>query len=236
MRQLTPTSYAVLGLLAVRPRSAYELVTQIKRSNVRLIWPRAESKLYEEPKVLAAHGLAAEVRERSAARRATVYRITPRGLRALRSWLDEPAHPLLLEFEGLLKVIFADFGSKQQLLANLRRIRDGAVQAAALTVPLVRELAENPQFPERAHVTAIADRFLIDVLRATLDWAEWAEKVAEGWPATTLTPEMAHEARSILVENARTVESIAARQARSAAAPARPRAARSARRSADARR
>ena len=45
MRPLTTTSHAVLGLLAVRPRSAYDLVRQIKRSNIRLIWPRAESKL-----------------------------------------------------------------------------------------------------------------------------------------------------------------------------------------------
>ena len=56
-RGLTTTSYAILGLLAVRPWSTYELTRQMDRSLGRF-WPRAESKLYEEPKKLAAQGLA----------------------------------------------------------------------------------------------------------------------------------------------------------------------------------
>src|SRR5436190_12097620 len=54
---LTPTSYAVLGLLAVKPWSSYELAQQMDRALGRF-WPRAESRLYEEPKKLVAHGLA----------------------------------------------------------------------------------------------------------------------------------------------------------------------------------
>lgn len=54
---LTPTSYAILGLLAVRPYTTYELATQVERT-VRRFWPRARSKLYEEPKKLVAAGLA----------------------------------------------------------------------------------------------------------------------------------------------------------------------------------
>src|SRR5215831_6916386 len=131
MRPLTTTSYAVLGLLAIRPRSAYDLVSQIKRSNIRLIWPRAESKLYEEPKNLVAHGLASVRPVRAAdRRRRTVYSITARGRRALGRWLGEPGGGLLLEFENLVKVVYGDFGSREQLLANIRRIREDAVRGA----------------------------------------------------------------------------------------------------------
>src|ERR1041384_2116325 len=55
--QLTTTSHAVLGLLAIQPWSSYELTQQMDRSLGR-IWPRATSKLYEEPKKLVEHGLA----------------------------------------------------------------------------------------------------------------------------------------------------------------------------------
>ena len=41
MRKLTPTSYAILGLLALRPWSAYELTKQVRRS-LHFCWPRAE--------------------------------------------------------------------------------------------------------------------------------------------------------------------------------------------------
>ena len=54
---LTTTSYAVLGLLAIKPWSSYELTQQMDRSLGR-IWPRATSKLYEEPKKLVEHGFA----------------------------------------------------------------------------------------------------------------------------------------------------------------------------------
>src|SRR5947209_15703946 len=54
---LTSTSYALLGLLAIKPWTTYELAKQMDRTLSRF-WPRARSKLYEEPKKLVAHGLA----------------------------------------------------------------------------------------------------------------------------------------------------------------------------------
>jgi DNA-binding PadR family transcriptional regulator len=56
-RPLTTTSFALLGLLSVRPWSAYELTGQMKRG-MRHTWPRTETRVYQEPKNLVAHGLA----------------------------------------------------------------------------------------------------------------------------------------------------------------------------------
>ena len=82
-------SYAVLGLLAIRPWSRYELTQQMDRSPGRF-WPRAVSKLYEEPKKLAAHGLARSSAERNANRTRTVYAITEKDRAALAAWLRQP--------------------------------------------------------------------------------------------------------------------------------------------------
>ena len=43
---LTPTSYAILGLLAIKPWTTYELAKQMDRTLNRF-WPRARSKLYD---------------------------------------------------------------------------------------------------------------------------------------------------------------------------------------------
>ena len=59
---LTPTSYAILGLLAIKPWTTYELATQVERT-VKRFWPRTRSKLYEEPKKLVAAGLAVAQRD-----------------------------------------------------------------------------------------------------------------------------------------------------------------------------
>src|SRR3954469_12912833 len=88
--QLTTTSYAILGLLAVRPWTTYELAQQMGRA-LGQFWPRAESKLYEEPKKLVAHGLARATKETVGKRARTVYSITPKGRKALAAWVPGPA-------------------------------------------------------------------------------------------------------------------------------------------------
>ena len=72
---MTTTSYAILGLLAVKPWTTHELVQQIDRT-MRRIWPRAQSKLYEEPKKLVAHGYARASDDSIGRRRRTRYTIT----------------------------------------------------------------------------------------------------------------------------------------------------------------
>ncbi len=77
---LPTTAYAILGLLALREWSAYELTRQLRRS-LDWCWPTAESVWYDEPKRLVRLGLATARREQTATgRRArTVYAITGQG-------------------------------------------------------------------------------------------------------------------------------------------------------------
>ena len=86
--ELTSTSFALLGLLAVRPWTTYELAQQMDRG-LASFWPRARSNLYAEPKRLVALGLATATTQQVGRRPRTVYRITPKGRRALKAWLDE---------------------------------------------------------------------------------------------------------------------------------------------------
>ena len=65
--RLTTSSYAVLGLLAIKPWTGYELTRQATRS-LRFAWPKSERLLYAEPKKLVEHGLAT-AREEAVGRR-----------------------------------------------------------------------------------------------------------------------------------------------------------------------
>jgi len=78
MKGLSTTSFAVLGLLALRPWSTYELTRQMKRG-LHYFWPSAESGVYEEPKKLVARGLAKAELGHVGRRPRTVYSITPEG-------------------------------------------------------------------------------------------------------------------------------------------------------------
>ena len=179
---LTTTSYAVLGLLAVKPWTTYELVRQVEFS-LRRFWPRAQSKLYEEPKKLVAHGLATAREETVGRRPRTVYTITARGRRALAQWLAEPGAGPSLEFEGLLKLIFSEHGSREDALASIAHARAWAVEQNAFNISAARAfLAGEGQFGARAPQTMLAGAFLTDFYGLVARWADWAEEQVSRWP------------------------------------------------------
>lgn len=181
----TATSFAILGLLSLRSWTTYELAKQVQRS-LGWFWPRAERKLYEEPKRLVAAGLAKSESEMTGARPRTVYAVTRDGREALQEWLDEAPAPPTLEFEGMIKVFFADGGSLEQLRATLTSI---AATAEAHLVELQEKADQNARgdvpFPERLHLNTLGLRFVIDHERAIAAWARWALDQTSDWRSTT---------------------------------------------------
>ncbi|MFL6206715.1 MAG: PadR family transcriptional regulator [Acidimicrobiales bacterium] len=179
------TSHAILGLLSLRSWTTYELAKQVQKS-LGWFWPRAERKLYDEPKRLVAAGLASSEREMTGARPRTVYSVTKRGRTALRRWLDDPPAPPTLEFEGMVKVFFADAGSLDQLRATLTAIATTAEERLADLEGKVRELSdEGYAFAQRGHLNALGLQFVVDHERSMAGWARWALAQTEDWRSTT---------------------------------------------------
>src|SRR5262245_6253001 len=182
----TTTSFALLCLLAVRDWTAYELAQQMDRS-VASMWPRAASVVYEEPKRLVALGLARATSTATGKRASTTYCITAKGRRALRRWLEQPGGGPVTEFEGLLKVAFADHGSIEGLRVNLHAIREFAEADIAETARRLREYAETGgPFPDRAPIIALAAEYFRLQSQALLQWIDWAENATREWPGVTI--------------------------------------------------
>ena len=179
---MTTTSYAILGLLAIKPWTTHELVLQVERS-LRRIWPRAQSKLYEEPKKLVELGFARAEEDWVGRRRRTRYTITPRGRRALTRWLDEPGAGPQLEFEQLLKIHFADSGSKANILAALAATMEWVHEQNEENLATARAYRDGQgAFPQRAALNLLGGRFLTDFYVMVARWAEWATGIVEEWP------------------------------------------------------
>jgi DNA-binding PadR family transcriptional regulator len=180
--ELNTTSFAMLGMLAIRPWSTYELAKHMDRS-LRPLWPRARSHLFNEPKKLVAHGLAVAVDQTVGRRPRTVYSITPKGRRALQRWLGAPGEGPVLEFEQLLKVFFADHSTKKEALSAVAQIKAWARDRNAENIAVARSyVAGTGQFPERVAVLAVVGRFHTDFADMMNAWADWATKTIEGWP------------------------------------------------------
>ena len=180
--RLTTTTYGVLGLLAVRPHSTYELAKAMGRS-VHRVWPRAQSKLFEEPKKLVTHGYASASEDFVGRRPRTVYTITRSGRRALAEWLAEPGDGPVLEFEGLLKLVFADHGTRDDALATIANARRWAVEMNAGSVEAgARFVDSDGLYEQRRATTLLFGAFLTDFYALVASWADWAEAEVSGWP------------------------------------------------------
>src|SRR5262245_1176731 len=164
------TAYALLGLLSVRPWTTYELAQQVRRS-LHWFWPRAERKLYDDPKRLAADGLAKATEEYTGKRKRTVYTITAKGRRELKAWLRTPSAQPSWENEALVKVFFADGGDLETLRRTLTEMGDGA---RARLAELGALAAGEPLFPQRRHLNAVTIRLSQEQEEATLRWSQWA--------------------------------------------------------------
>jgi PadR family transcriptional regulator, regulatory protein AphA len=179
---LTTTTYGVLGLLAVRPYSTYELAKAMGLS-VGRVWPRAQSKLFEEPKKLVQHGFATAEDELVGRRPRTVYTITRAGRRALAAWLAEPGDGPVLEFEALVKLIFADHGTKSDALATIARTHAWAVEMNEGNIAAGEKFVERDgRYAERRATTLLMGAFLTDFYALVAQWADWATVEVSGWP------------------------------------------------------
>ena len=180
-RPLTTTSYGVLSILALRDHSTYDLARQMRMS-LHYMWPRAESNVYAEPKRLVAAGLATSREEWTGSRRRTIYSITKAGRAALTEWLASPSSRQRYESEGLLKVLFAENGTKDDLLETIREIRRdaSAVIEHFLQFADVYGAGEG-EYPERFDLSALTARLLSEQQMVTVRWADWAEEVVSGW-------------------------------------------------------
>ncbi|MGH9271395.1 MAG: PadR family transcriptional regulator, partial [Ilumatobacteraceae bacterium] len=161
---LTPPSYTILGLLALRDWSGYQVTKQVRRGLGQL-WPRAERQLYNDPKRLVEAGYVTATRERVGQRQRTIYSITRRGRLALQRWLDTEARPPTMEFEGMLRVLFAEQGTIEQLRTTLTGIAEQAEATRAEYAGWAAYMVDDGgAYPTRMHTNALAMRFMIDHL------------------------------------------------------------------------
>ena len=183
-RVLTSTSYAILGVLALRPHSTYELAKQTGLS-LHYLWPRAESNIYAEPKRLVEAGLAESREEWTGSRKRTVYSITEAGLETLRAWIGTPSAPPRFESEAALKTFFGEHGSVEELLANIESLEREAREALEHLQAIADTYADGQgQYPERFAISAVVARLLIEQQLGVARWASWAKEVVSSWDTT----------------------------------------------------
>lgn len=205
--RLSTTSYAILGLLAIRPWTPYEMTRQMRRSLGRF-WPRAQSKLYEEPKKLVEHGLATAANEHRSGRPRTRYEITEAGRRALSTWLGTRPQLPTLEAEPLLRIFFAEHGDRASLVRVLEETHEWASAKLLDDARIARGYlgGQEGPFPDRIAQLTLVGRFLSDFALMTHDWSRWALRTVQTWPASIQDAEADRQALAEIAARADRVD------------------------------
>jgi PadR family transcriptional regulator AphA len=203
MPDASPATYGLLGMLATRPMTGYELTSQVRRS-LRFVWPVSEGHLYREQKKLVTLGWATVATEPAGRRTRQRYAITRAGRAALRAWLaTEPEEPHL-QIEGVLRAFYADSGSSEALAASMRSTAASATAMLAELHGFVDEyLAEGgpldmlevrtssrtfrgrDMHPERLHSVALALDVTTQLLGVVEEFFTSAATEINNWPSTT---------------------------------------------------
>ena len=178
---LAESSYAILGHLALRPWSAYELTRSVRRS-LRWFWSRADSRIYSELRKLADLGLATAHQDGPAARPRTLYSITAQGRQLLAQWLATPSSRFLLHFEPLLRVHLASHGTKADLLRALQEAHDVAADIRRVGSDVAGDfMAGRHVLQHDAHVRALVFDFLWSLSETIDSWADRSEREVRQW-------------------------------------------------------
>ncbi|MEO6126247.1 MAG: PadR family transcriptional regulator [Ilumatobacteraceae bacterium] len=149
---------------------------QIRRSFASW-WPRTERQLYGQPKLFVEHGFATAAADSVGRRPRTVYSITPAGRAALYDWLGDEPTPCAMEWDLIVKVFFAEQGTKEQLLDNLRRTAESFHALTETAIADTDQLfAADYPYPHRHHLFALIAKLDFDVCASIEKWLEWAAR------------------------------------------------------------
>jgi len=161
----TAVTPVVLGLLALGPRSGYDIKTVVDRST-RFFWAASYGQIYPELRRLEEEGLIEGEDAPNGGRSRRVYRLTDAGREALERWLLGPETTIEYRDESLLRLFFADALPREQALGLLEARKRGHEDYLEVLRAIDARPGTDPDFVD------LVLRWGIDFNQWGTDWCE----------------------------------------------------------------
>lgn len=165
----TAVTWAVLGLLALRPMSGYDIKQSVDRT-IRHFWAASYGQIYPELKRLEAAGWVEGTDGSRGARSRRLYSITVTGRAELRGWLYGAETRIELRDESLLRLFFADTLPQEHALGLLSARREGYRGMLAYLRSLDDGTGPDPAFVDLVY------RWGLDYCEWGIEWCERQER------------------------------------------------------------
>ena len=118
-------------------------------------------------------------------RNRTVYTITDEGRTALQTWMATSPQPPVLEAEALLRLLFAENGSVDDLTAALDQMAADAAEMYEQVVTINTGYLDGLHpFPQRTHLSVLFATFQLELFDLIVKWVDFAKAEIATWPTT----------------------------------------------------
>jgi DNA-binding PadR family transcriptional regulator len=165
----TAVTWALLGLLGVKPMSGYDIKRAVDRT-IRHFWAASYGQIYPELKRLEEAGWIAGKDADQGGRSRRVYRITAAGRRQLDGWLHGYETRIEMRDESLLRLFFADVLPPDEALGLLAARREGYRMMLGYLRSLDDGEGSDPPFIDLVY------RWGLDYCEWGIEWCERQER------------------------------------------------------------
>lgn len=163
MSTKSKTRYALLGMVAKKPKSGYEIKKDLE-GGLSLFWSESYGQIYKVLKQLEGEKLLkkAHCPQRGKPSK-DLYAITEEGLSELRRYLSEPAEKLVVRDEMMLKFIFGPLVDSQvsvRLLQNeIDKTEQKMEEVDQKGCEHLEELRDDPAHPHLERIVQLAKSY-----------------------------------------------------------------------------
>jgi len=164
--QPTAVTWVVLGLIALKPRTGYDIKRAVDRT-IRHFWAASYGQIYPELRRLEDAGWIEGVDAPRGARSRRVFELTKAGEAALQGWLAGRDTRIEMRDESLLRLFFADTLPMEHGLGLLEGRREGYRQM----LDYLRSLDDGSGVPDPPFVDLVY-RWALDYCEWGIEWCE----------------------------------------------------------------
>jgi DNA-binding PadR family transcriptional regulator len=167
--QPTAVTWAVLGLLGMKPMSGYDIKRAVDRT-IRHFWAASYGQIYPELKRLEEAGWISGKDASQGERARRIYKLTAQGGRELEAWLHGYETRIEMRDESLLRLFFADSLPRDEALGLLSARREGYRMMLAYLRSLDDGEGADPPFVDLVY------RWGLDYCEWGIEWCDRQER------------------------------------------------------------
>jgi DNA-binding PadR family transcriptional regulator len=169
--ELSLFSYEILGLVGGEGAGAHDLLRMARQFRM-LAWA-GESQYYTEPKRLAKLGYLSAHKEPGKTRERTVYRLTEKGLEALREYARTPVTFMPLKSDALQRLLVCDLVGEEVTRESIATLRE---DIADIEWRLDEAERSASRLPHREKYLLLVVEFMRGLLALHLELVEEVEQ------------------------------------------------------------